>query len=482
MTTLTAAHKRALQRIVSPERARFDLEERRALSRDDGIRPPRLWPLSGRTIADGVVWPESEPEIVEVVQFARAEGIPLVARGGGTAAAGGAVPTDGGLVVDLGRVSGVVEIGDDGDECAPGEHLVDVCAGTLWSSVMFALGRHGLAPRLYPTSAPVSTVGGWLAQGGAGLGSFAFGWINQNVVSVRLTDSSGRVHRLSGPELDGISEAEGTTGIITEVRLHARSASAIQPAAIAFADAASLQQAVLMATTRELPLWSISFVDPSGARCIDAARYQNRSHDTPAERLPTDAYIAIFAYTAADHDIAVHGLREMARAAEGRWLSSQLARAEWAARYQPLRLLRRGQRTLPADVVVPSSALAAVLGELAGAAPQGVSVEGTFVRGGEVVVRAYLDPDAPGAGLGLGLGFALRVMDMAARHGGRGLSSGRYFGPQANSILGAERVELMREMRAWLDPCGIFNPGKVVFNNTALGQAARLAARLPTRV
>ena len=202
MPTLTTAQKTAIQRIVSPERARFDLEQRRALSRDDGIRPPRLWPLTGRTIADGVVWPDSEQEIVEVVQFARAEGIPLVARGGGTAAAGGAVPTDGGLVVDLGRLSGVVEIGDDGDECAPGEHLVDVCAGTLWSSVMFALDRHGLAPRLYPTSAPVSTVGGWLAQGGAGVGSFAFGWINQNVVSIRLADSSGRVYRLSGTELD----------------------------------------------------------------------------------------------------------------------------------------------------------------------------------------------------------------------------------------------------------------------------------------
>jgi len=157
MPTLTTAQKTAIQRIVSPERARFDLEQRRALSRDDGIRPPRLWPLTGRTIADGVVWPDSEQEIVEVVQFARAEGIPLVARGGGTAAAGGAVPTDGGLVVDLGRLSGVVEIGDDGDECAPGEHLVDVCAGTLWSSVMFALDRHGYVL----TGSDVTAAGAW---------------------------------------------------------------------------------------------------------------------------------------------------------------------------------------------------------------------------------------------------------------------------------------------------------------------------------
>jgi FAD/FMN-containing dehydrogenase len=480
MVTLTAAHRSAIERIVTPERARFDLGNRRAVSRDDGIQPPRLWALGRRTVADGVVWPEHEQEIIDLTRLARAEGIALVARGGGTAAAGGAVPTDGGLVVDLSRLSGTGEVHDQGAACAPGEYLVDVCAGTLWSSVAFALGRVGLAPRLYPSSAQGSTVGGWLAQGGAGIGSFAFGWFDQNVVSARLVDSTGRVYQLSGLELDGVSEAEGTTGIITEVRLHARPESAIQPTAIAFADAASLVQAVQLATARELPLWSITFVDPSGATCIDEARYASQPLACPAaERLPHDAYVALFAYPVADREIAAHGLQEIARAVGGRWLSAQLARAEWAARFQPLRLLRRGHATAPADIVVPNTALVSVLDALRRGVPQGVSVEGTFVRGGEVVVHAYVDPDVPGASAGLGVGFALRAMDIAARHGGRGQSTGRYFGRRAKSILGAQRIELMREMRVWLDPAGIFNPGKVVFDNSALGLLVQLAARVP---
>jgi FAD/FMN-containing dehydrogenase len=128
--------------------------------------------------------------------------------------------------------------------------------------------------------------------------------------------------------------------------------------------------------------------------------------------------------------------------------------------------------------VVPTAALGAMLAELQRAIPRGVSLEGTLVRGGETVLRAYLDPDAPGAGAGLGLGFALQVMDLAARQGGRGLSTGRYFGPLAPTILGTQRVELMRDMRSWLDPAGIFNPGKVVFDNRGLGLAVQLAARV----
>ena len=98
------------------------------------------------------------------------------------------------------------------------------------------------------------------------------------------------------------------------------------------------------------------------------------------------------------------------------------------------------------------------------------------------ILHAYLDPDAPGARAGLGLGFALQVMALAVKHGGRGLSTGRYFGPLAKTILGAQRVELMREMRTWRDPAGICNPGKVVFDNRGLGLAVQLAAHLPRGV
>jgi FAD/FMN-containing dehydrogenase len=464
---LTAAQRAAIERVVSPERARFDLNTRLALSRDDGVQPPSLWPLSGRTLADGVVWPETEDEIVGLVRIARTEGIPLVPSGGGTSASGGAIPADGGLIVDLCRLSGLVETD------ALDEFLVDVRAGSNWIALETALEARGLATRLYPSSAPSATVGGWLAQGGAGIGSFGFGWFDQNVESVRLVDGEARVHTLEGADLDGVAEAQGTTGIITEVRLHVRPAESVHPLLIGFPDGSSLAEALSDIALREVPLWSISFIDPNGGEVVNQARYTDPSRPG----LPPDAYVALLASTESNRESALLRLMPIVRRTGGWWQSPVIARREWAARFRPLRLLR-GRSSAPADVVVPTESLSAVLVDLQRRFPRGLTMEGTVVRGGETVLRAYLDADAPGAGDGLGLGFALRAASLVARHGGRGLSIGRYYGPLANTVLGRQRVELLREMRAWLDPAGIFNPGKVVFGNAPLGAAIQLAARL----
>ena len=58
--------------------------------------------------------------------------------------------------------------------------------GIVWKHLAFQLAFRGLAPRMVPTSAPGSTVGGWLAQGGGwcgGFGSYQYGWFEQNVES-----------------------------------------------------------------------------------------------------------------------------------------------------------------------------------------------------------------------------------------------------------------------------------------------------------
>ena len=69
---------------------------------------------------------------------------------------------------------------------------------------------HGLELRLYPTSAPASTVGGWLAQGGAGIGSHAYGWFSENVHGARVVTATGEIHHVSGGDLAAIADAEGT--------------------------------------------------------------------------------------------------------------------------------------------------------------------------------------------------------------------------------------------------------------------------------
>src|SRR5207302_7521743 len=113
-----------------------------------------------------------------------------------------------------------------------------------------ALAAYGLTLRLYPTSAPASTVGGWLAQGGAGIGSHAYGWFAENVLAARVVTGTGQIREVAGEELRTIADAEGTTGIICEVTLAVRHASDVEQTAVAFADAERMAAALRMVTDK----------------------------------------------------------------------------------------------------------------------------------------------------------------------------------------------------------------------------------------
>jgi FAD/FMN-containing dehydrogenase len=110
-----------------------------------------------------------------------------------------------GVVVDFYHMNKVIKID-------PNAQTVSAQAGVVWERLDRELAKQGLTLRLYPSSYPSSTVGGWLAQGGAGIGSYEAGWFRDNVVSARVVLPSGEVREFSGKELDLISEAEGITG------------------------------------------------------------------------------------------------------------------------------------------------------------------------------------------------------------------------------------------------------------------------------
>src|SRR5438552_4416373 len=201
MPTTSAPQKQAIESIVTPERARFDVRERRVYSHDTGVLPGPFRLLAGPSLADGVVQPETEDQVVRLVRFAVAEGVPLLPRGKATSGYGGVIPAQGGLVLDLTRLKGIV--------WADAEDMtVTVRAGTVWQDLEEALAVYGHALRLYPTSAPASTVGGWLAQGGAGLGSHAYGWFADNVLAARVVTGTGQIREAAGVEFTTLGKDE----------------------------------------------------------------------------------------------------------------------------------------------------------------------------------------------------------------------------------------------------------------------------------
>lgn len=471
MPTLSNSQQQAIQDIVTPARARFDRRERRVYSHDTGVLPSAFRLLAGAILADGVVQPNSEDEVVRLVRYARAEHIALVPRGKGTSGYGGAIPARGGLVVDLSRLKGV-------NRSDPRALTVTVAAGTVWMDLEESLAIDALALRMYPTSAPASTVGGWLAQGGAGIGSHAYGWFADNVRSARVVTGTGEVRELSGEALLSIADAEGTTGIITEVTLAVREATHLEQLAIAFDDAASLTRALALIAERHLPVWSITFLNPSLARLKNAGPAKLRDgHPEPCgPRLPEDAYVALIAHDEIASEVIVAGLRDIVAVAGGRQLPAEIALHEWASRFKPMRLKRLGPSLVPIEVVVPATRLAEVLCDLDRTIKTPLAIEGLSVRGDEVLLLGFIPHDERTLAYTFAYGFALSAIRIAEKHGGRACSTGRYFGSRALEVLGENKVEALRQAKQQHDPTGIPNPGKVVFGNGHIGTAIRVAA------
>ena len=92
------------------------------------------------------------------------------------------------------------------------------------------LRERGMGPTVYPTSAPRSTVGGWLAENGLGIGSYEYGWLLQNVLWVEAVLAGGERQVIEGSEaLRHFVGSRGTMAFFVRARLRTRRASGDVP-------------------------------------------------------------------------------------------------------------------------------------------------------------------------------------------------------------------------------------------------------------
>ena len=175
-------------------------------------------------LPDLVVRPESEQDVVDVLSWASADAVPVIAYGGGTSVVGGVEPRglDGSISLDLGRLSGLAEVDTT-------SRAVRLRAGTLGPAAEALLKPHGLTLRFYPQSFERSTVGGWVATRAAGHFSSRLTHIDDLVESIRAITPSGpwESRRLpgsgAGPSPDRmLLGSEGALGVVTEVWLRAQ--------------------------------------------------------------------------------------------------------------------------------------------------------------------------------------------------------------------------------------------------------------------
>ncbi len=439
------------------DRVSYHPTERRLYGHDVGVMPRRIRPLVGDTVPDAVVQPETEAELIALVRWAVHNGVPLTPRAKATSGYGGVIPLDRGLVVDLRRMRQVVSIDAEG-------LTATVQASIVWETLDAALAKHGLTLRLYPSSYPSSTVGGWLAQGGSGYGSYQYGWFRDNVVRARVVLPSGEVRELSGDALELVSGAEGITGFITEVTLRVMKREELAIAAVSCPTPQSVASLLSELTAARLPIWSLQFADPKMVELNEAC--PPREH--PKElRLPMPAgYLLVLAMRHADALEVYARLPPMILRAGARRVGDDLAEQEWRDRFRIMRVKRLGPSLVPAEVVVPLDALQATLEELAAKIHQPLVIEGIAVQGDaakpEVVLLGFIPQDERKLSFDLVFGLALSVIAIAERHGGRAYSTGLYFRHKATQVLGPDALARLEQFKREVDPQGVMNPGKVI--------------------
>ncbi len=209
MTDLKAlrADLDGLEIIVAPDVVRQK-------SRDFYWYSPILKRHLDQAVADLVVVPQSEDDVVRVAAACHRHHVPLTARGAGTGNYGQCVPLAGGVVLDLSKLTRVVEIREGSVVVEPGAVMAEIDA---------ALAAEGQELRLCSSTTKTASIGGYVASGIGGLGSIRWGSLSEpgNVLGARIVtvEETPRILDLGENEVGNVIHAYGTTGIITRLEM-----------------------------------------------------------------------------------------------------------------------------------------------------------------------------------------------------------------------------------------------------------------------
>ncbi|MDF1531169.1 MAG: FAD-binding and (Fe-S)-binding domain-containing protein [ANME-2 cluster archaeon] len=438
-------------RALFKDRVNFERLERKMYSHDVASLPRLVKPMLGNTMPAAVVKPEHDDELVELVKFARTRKIPLVPRGAATSGYGGVLPVKGGIVVDMSLLDKVTDIDSEGLSAT-------IQAGAVWNDVEKRLNQKGLTLRVMPTSSPASTAGGWLAQGGAGLGSFKYGGFIDNVLSAKVILADGTMKDFSGSELDTLYGAMGATGIITSVTIKVKKEEPVSVMGVQFDTASDLTDMLVTIQEKNIPVWSATFMNPEGVQLKNKVPLKTHHGHPVGERiLVPEKYILLLAYHDAD---AKRGLEEVVKATEGKKLDETVAQHEWEERFKSMKIKRLGPSLIPTEVVVPVKEIPEFVVDLNSKIKMPFLFEGIMISRSEAVIMVFIPHDERSLGFNVSFPLALSIIRIAKQHGGRVYASGLYFSKETPDVFG-ERYGTILSFKKIADPDGILNPEKL---------------------
>jgi len=227
-----------MRAIVGPDGVFSDEEQIRTYE-TDGLasyrQPPAL-----------VVLPTSTEQVQAVVRLCHREHIPFVPRGSGTGLSGGALPSEGSVVIGTARMHEILDVDLPNQRAVVQPGVIN-----LWVTQRVAPEGYYYAPD--PSSQQVCSIGGNIAENSGGAHCLKYGFTVNHVLGMKLVLADGSLVEIGGAALDTpgydlpgiVVGSEGTLGIATEITLRLmRKPEAVQTLLAAFATCDEAGEAV----------------------------------------------------------------------------------------------------------------------------------------------------------------------------------------------------------------------------------------------
>ncbi len=233
---------------------------------------------------EGVVFPRSTEEVVEIVRIAADYALPLVGRGAGTGLSGGVIPTRGGIMIGFSRMNRILEI-DCENECAvvqPGVVNLDITRSVQSQGYYYAPD---------PSSQKACTIGGNVAENAGGPHTLIYGVTTNHVLGLEvvLPDATvlnigGKEQDLPGYDLTGLlTGSEGTMALVTKVIVRLmRAPEAVETLLAIYERAEDAAATVGELTARAITPAAVEMLDGVMLRMVEEATHAGYPMDAEA--------------------------------------------------------------------------------------------------------------------------------------------------------------------------------------------------------
>ncbi len=431
--------------------------------------------------AEAVAQPSTTEVVSNLLTYCKQEHIPVVPRGHGTSGYGGALPTRGGLVLEMTRLNQIHHIDRE-------NMTVEVGSGIIWGKLIEELEDEGLTVAAYPSSAPSSTVGGWVAAGGSGIGSTKYGGIAEQVVDLEVVLPDGEIIRTTetseekfvvdkerndfiggdsfyGEISDRITynpdstqlfvDSNGALGIITKVVLKIIPLRDIKPTTSSFRSQSLMVGALQDILEATRPFY-LHFITDNFYKMLKEV---NQAPPTTGE------FIISCAFEGTEDEIAteIEKLKHIVSRYSGSLESDEVAEHEWSERFYPMRIKRLGPSLAPSEVYVPLENLDEYINHMnKHFKSEDFALEGAITDKGEVAVLTWF-PDDERRRISFLMGWyrSLDVINLGLKHGGRAYSIGMWNAAHSRSFYGKENYTKMSNLKRKTDKNGFLNSHKV---------------------